>query len=129
MMFGRKRTSSRFLSEASKPALDLQALRHLAARLMEWPLLLKLAAGVIRGRLERDDTFEKALEYVTRVYNKRGLLAFDAKDAAERDDAAAKSIEASLELLDNEELTRLTELAIFPENTDVSLRVVELLWA
>ena len=98
---------------------------------MEWPLLLKLAAGVIRGRLERDDTFEKALEYVTRLYNKRGLVAFDPKEAAERNDAAAKSIEASLEQLDKDDKegrTRLRELAIFPENTDVPLHMIELLW-
>jgi hypothetical protein len=45
-----------------------------------------------------------------------------------RNDAATKSIEASLELLDGEERTRLSELAIFAEDTDVPLRVIELLW-
>jgi hypothetical protein len=96
-------------------------LRHLTARLMEWPLLLKLAGGVMRGHLERGDMFERALEYVTRLYNRRGLVAFDPKDALERNDAAAKSIDVSLEQLDKDDQegqARLRELAIFPEDTE-----------
>ncbi len=114
-----------------RPSNIALLLRALTARLMEWPLLLKLAAGVIRGRLERDDTFEKALEYVTSVYNKYGLIAFDPKDAVERNDAVAKSIDASLEQLDKDDKegrTRLRELVMFPEDTDVPLRMIELLW-
>ena len=107
---------------------DLQPFYRLAARLMEWPLLLKLAAGIIGARLERNDTLDGALDYINRAYERRGLTAFDPKDALERNDAAAKSIQASLELLDQDERTRLAELAIFPEDTDVPLRMVELLW-
>jgi hypothetical protein len=58
---------------------DLEPFRHLAARLMDWPLLLKLAAGVIGARLERGEILEGALDYVNRVYDKRGLTAFDPK--------------------------------------------------
>ena len=79
---------------------SLQPFRRLAARLMGWPLLLKLAAGVIGARLERDDTLEGALDYVSRAYEKRGLTAFDPKVADKRNDAVAKSIQASLELFD-----------------------------
>jgi WD40 repeat protein len=107
---------------------DLQPLRYLSSRLMEWPLLLKLAAGVIRARLERGDTLEGALDYVNRAYERRGLTAFDPKDALKRNDAVAKSIEATLELLDKDERTRLSELAIFPEDIDVPLPIIELLW-
>jgi NB-ARC domain/WD domain, G-beta repeat/APAF-1 helical domain len=107
---------------------DLQPFRHLGARLMDWPLLLKLAAGVIGARCERGDTLERALDYVDRAYEKRGLTAFDPKDAVKRNDAVAKSIEASLELLDEYERTRLSELAIFPEDSDVPLGMIELLW-
>ena len=84
---------------------------------MKWPLLLKLAAGVIRARLELGDTLERALDYANRTYEKRGLSAFDPKDAVKRSDAVAKSIAATLELLDQVERTRLNELAIFPEDS------------
>jgi WD40 repeat protein len=107
---------------------NLQPFRLLANRLMDWPLLLKLAAGVISARLDRNDTLEGALDYVNRAYEKRGLTAFDPKDAEQRNDAVAKSIQASLDLLDQDERTRLSELAIFPEDTDVPLPMIELLW-
>jgi hypothetical protein len=107
---------------------DLQPFLHLARRLMEWPLLLNLAAGVIRARLELGDTLERALDYTNRTYEKRGLIAFDSKDAARRNDAVAKSIAATLELLDQVERTRLNELAIFPEDSEVPLRIIEFLW-
>jgi WD40 repeat protein len=115
------------IPRAMKPR-DLQPFYHLAAQLMEWPLLLKLAAGVIGARLKRNDTLGGALDYTSRAYEKRGLTAFDPKDAQERNDAVAKSIQTSLELLNRDERTRLNELAIFPEDTDVPLRIVELLW-
>ena len=107
---------------------DLRPFRHLAARLMDWPLLLKLAAGVIGARVERGDILEGSLDYVNRVYDKRGLTAFDPKDAVKRNDAVAKSIQATLELLGQDEQTRLAELAIFPENTDVPLHLIEVFW-
>ena len=115
------------IPEGNRPR-DSQPLQRLAARLMDWPLLLKLAAGVIGARLERNDTVEGAAGYVSLAYDKRGLTAFDSKDAEKRNDAVAKSIEASLELLNQDERMRLSELAIFPEDTDVPLRMVELLW-
>ena len=68
------------VSKESRPR-DLQPFHRLADRLMGWPLLLKLAAGVIGARLERNDTLEGALDYVSRAYEKRGLTAFDPKDA------------------------------------------------
>jgi hypothetical protein len=83
---------------------------------------------VIGARLGRSDTLEGALDYVNRAYEKRGLTAFDPKDAVQRNDAVVKSIQASLDLLSQDERTRLTELAIFPEDTDVPLRMLELLW-
>ena len=45
--------------EAIRPA----TLVSLARRLGEWPLLLKLAAGMIRGRLARGETAAAALAY------------------------------------------------------------------
>src|SRR5262249_12986026 len=108
--------------------LNLHPFRLLADRLMDWPLLLKLAAGVIGARLDRKDTLEGALDYVNRAYEKRGLTAFDPKDVDQRNGAVAKSIEASLDLLDQDKRARLSELAIFPEDTDVPLPMIELLW-
>jgi hypothetical protein len=43
-------------------------------------------------------------------------------------DWGAKLGRPVLELLNRDERTRLNELAIFPEDTDVPLRMVEVLW-
>src|SRR5271165_4565926 len=50
---------------AENRSRDLQPFRRLGARLMNWPLLLKLAAGVIGARLDRGDTLEHALDYAS----------------------------------------------------------------
>ena len=49
-------------------------------------------------------------------------------DAKERNDAAAKSLELSLELLEEHERARYTELGIFPEDTAVPAAVAVELW-
>ena len=82
---------------------------------------------MIRGSIDDGDTFEGALRYANRLYDTLGLTAFDPEDAVQRNDAAAKSIEATLGLL-KDDRTRLSELAIFPEDTDTSLHMIELLW-
>jgi hypothetical protein len=41
---------------------------------------------------------------LSRVYKRRGLSAFDTKDAVKRNDAVAKSIHATIELLDQDRM-------------------------
>jgi hypothetical protein len=66
-------------------ANDLSPLRELATRLGEWPLLLKLANGALRHRVtEGGQSLAEALSYVNRALDKRGLTAFDAREAGER---------------------------------------------
>ena len=60
---------------------------------------------------------------------KRGLIAFDPEDEAQRNRAIRACVEASLEDLDADELARLCELAVLPEDENVPLDVVEALWA
>jgi hypothetical protein len=60
-------------------ATDMQALRALVARLGEWALLLKLANGVLRDRVDRGEALANALAYLNKALNKRGLTAFDAE--------------------------------------------------
>jgi hypothetical protein len=61
------------------------ALRILAARLGEWPFLLKLANGVLRDRVNAmGQSLADALAYVQKALEKRGLTAFDARNPVER---------------------------------------------
>jgi len=110
------------------PPRDLTPLRKLAQRLGEWPLMLELAGAALRHRIARGDTLEGALDYVNRALDKRGTVAFDQRNATERHQAIAKTIDVSLEFLTEDERGCFLELAIFPENTDVPLTAVGTLW-
>src|SRR5215510_9145962 len=105
------------------------ALRTLAARLGEWPLLLTLAAGFLRDRVIRArEPLAQAIASVNRRLDARGLTAFDAKNEAARHKAVESTLSVSLELLSESEQARLRELAVFPEDTDVPLGICTRLW-
>jgi WD40 repeat protein len=105
---------------------DLQAL---AARLGEYPLLLKLANGVLRERVEQGgQSLAEALGYIDKALTRKGIRAFDTRDAEERYQAVRLTIEVSLELLKEGERQRYGRLAVFPEDVDVPWATLEKLW-
>lgn len=121
--------SLRMLTAAmGEPPADLALLRALARRLGEWPLLLKLAASQLRERMVRGDSCAGALAYVNRALDKRGFVAFDRANASARNDAVAKTLAVSLELLQPDERVRCAELSIFPEDTAIPMSALQALW-
>ncbi len=105
------------------------ALTRLAGRLGEWPLLLTLVNGVLRDRIARaGDSLPSALAYADKVLDRRGLTGFDPRDAEQRHQAVATTLGVSLERLRDAERARLRELAVFPEDVEVPIATVELLW-
>jgi len=114
-----------FLPEAPQ---DLELLRVLAARLHQWPLLLKLAGARLRARLERGDDLKGAIGFIERAYDKQGLIAFDPQKVQSRHDAVAATLEATLEEFDKPSRRCLTKLAIFPEDVDILIGVLPVLW-
>ena len=106
------------------------ALAALAARLGEWPLLLKLVNGALRERVRHQaQPLPGALAYVNKVLDKRGLTSFDARDAVARHAAVATTLGVSLAQLTPDELARLDELAVFPEDVDLPLATLASYWA
>ena len=105
-----------------------RALRLLSARLGEWPLLLKLANGTLRERVRKNQSVPDALAYVNEALDECGLTIFDARDAQDRSQAVAKTLSVSFQLLTEDEYTRYTELAIFPEDIDIPLVTLQKLW-
>jgi hypothetical protein len=122
--------SIRVLTTAVPPGemVSPARLATLARRLGEWPLLLKLAAGMIRRRLDRNDSVEGALAYVERALDKRGGTAFDHDSAEQRDEAVRRTVAASQDQLSSQDGRRFRELAIFPEETAIPLTTLERLW-
>jgi hypothetical protein len=96
------------------PDRSRDAFTPLADRLDHWPLLLELAGATIRHRVARGDALDRALEALDQMLSRRGPAAFDRRRPSERNQAIALTIDASLEPLDAEDRTRLTELAVTP---------------
>src|SRR4029434_1777202 len=95
---------------------DRQSLASLASHLGEWPLLLKLVNRMLRDRLDHaGDGAPGAIAHVTRLLEKRGYRAFDARDPLQRHDAATATLAASVQRLTGDEQARLKELVVFPE--------------
>ncbi|MEN8179136.1 MAG: NB-ARC domain-containing protein [Pseudomonadota bacterium] len=111
----------------SRP-VELEALRVLATRLDEWPLLLKLAGSQLRERMERGDSLAGALAYINRAMDKKGVVAFDRTLPSARHDAVASTVAASLELFSPENQTRFAQLAIFRNDVSFPVSAVATLW-
>jgi WD40 repeat protein len=116
------------MRRAGVAARDGLAVRPLVARLGEWPLAVTLAGSAMRQRIERGDSPVSALRAVERTLEKRGITAFDREDAIDRNEAVARTVAASLDLLDPASQRRCAELAIFPEDAAVSIATASALW-
>jgi hypothetical protein len=123
-------TDARELLGAGLPAGQDARLLRLVSQLGYWPVLLRLANRTLRQRIGRQKMpIAKALDAVERDLARKGVLAFDpARDALERDQAVAATVEASLELLDADERQRYAELVIFPQDVPIPLASAAELW-
>ncbi len=111
------------------PSVDHGRLGALARRLGEWPLLLRLVSSQLLDLVrERGLDVPAALERVESRLSKAGLRAFDRRDATERGEALSLTMNVSLDALSPEDRRRYLDLAVFPEDTDVPIRVVERFW-
>ncbi len=107
------------------PAEAADRLARLAGR---WPVLLNLVNGALRRRVARGQPPQRAAEEIARRLAVEGPAAFDPARPADRSRAVAATVEASLALLDPAGRERYLDLAIFPEDVDIPLDVLGLLW-
>jgi WD40 repeat protein len=111
------------------PAAGGTELVALAARLGEWPMLLKLVNAALRERvLGSGQSLAAALAYVNKALDKRGLTFFDASDPGARHKAVAKTLDLSLSQLTAAEAQRFDELAVFPEDVEIPLSTLAGYW-
>ena len=116
------------LARLPEAPADVEPLRRLSQRLGEWPLLLRLAGGALRQRLDRGDTLDGALRYVDRALGKRGFVAFDPERPLERGEAVASTLGVSLDLLEPADRAHCTEFAVFPEDVAIPCAALGELW-
>ncbi|HSS49527.1 MAG TPA: TIR domain-containing protein [Thermoanaerobaculia bacterium] len=114
---------------AGLPAGAEAELKTLAARLGEWPLLLKIVNRQLRDLVQKDGLApDQALREVVEALDAEGLTVFDREDLESRGQAVARTVGASLRRLAGEDVSRFEQLAIFPEDKDIPLQVLEKLW-
>jgi WD40 repeat protein len=114
---------------AGLPAGAEAELKPLAARLGEWPLLLKIVNRQLRDLVQEDGLApERALREVVEALAAEGLTVFDREDLESRGQAVARTVGASLRRLAGEDVSRFEQLAIFPEDKDIPLQILEKLW-
>jgi WD40 repeat protein len=104
-------------------------LKALAGRLGEWAQLLRLVNGFLRERVvESSESLSQAIIDANIRLSEEGLDAFNADEEGDRTKAVARTINLSLGLLDDNQRSRFTDLAVFPEDADIPIGVVTLLW-
>ncbi|WP_308301771.1 DUF4062 domain-containing protein [Frankia umida] len=101
---------------------------RLARAAGRWPVLLNLVNGMLRRQVERGRGPDRAAEDVLDMLATYGPAALDPARPETRDRAVAATIEASLNLLTSPDRERYLSLAVFPEDVDIPLDVLALLW-
>ncbi len=110
------------------------SLVDLAGRLNEWPLLLALVNGLLRGCLKPGDPLNcesllDAVRVIGGLLDRSGLEEFWlVTDASARERAQNAVITACLEPLADAVRECLFELAVFPRFEEIPLQAVAVLW-
>jgi WD40 repeat protein len=104
------------------------AASRLASLAGRWPVLLNLINGALRRRISRGQTPEVAAGEIVEELEAHGPGALDPARPAERSQAVATTVDASVALLSEADQRRYLDLAIFPEDVDIPFEVLESLW-
>ncbi|HEV7503372.1 MAG TPA: TIR domain-containing protein [Thermoanaerobaculia bacterium] len=101
----------------------------LAARLGEWPLLLKLVNRQLR-ELVKEDGFAilDALLEVNSNLDSEGFSAFDQDNPESRHSAVSRAILVSVRRLTEIEQDLYFQLAVFPEDAEIPLAILASYW-
>jgi WD40 repeat protein len=108
-------------------------LEPLADQLGNWPLLLDLVnARMLEEQRSRPGQLAACIAKVTKLFELKGVLGFDRRDASSRNAAVARSVEVGLERA--EELApglaaQASELSVFAEDLAIPVQVLADLWS
>ncbi|MEI7825500.1 MAG: TIR domain-containing protein, partial [Chlorobiaceae bacterium] len=105
------------------------ALRDITKKVGYWAQMLAIANRWVWERtIGAGYTVTEALDKFSEQLTRKGLTSFDPDSENERDRAVRICIEASIEDLQAEKLQRFQELAIFPEDEEIPVELVQILW-
>jgi WD40 repeat protein len=114
-------------------AANMQKLQRLADQLGCWPLLLELAsARLLEENKARPDQLVDCIARVTLLFERKGVLGFDRRDANARNAAVASSVDVGLEKAEETVgglARKAAELSVFPEDVAIPVQALADLWA
>ncbi|MGW5265928.1 DUF4062 domain-containing protein [Microbispora sp. NPDC004025] len=120
---------SRTLLRTGLGVLPESALARLDRLTGRWPVLLALANGLMAEYERGGASAAQAAEWVISKLSLEGPAALDIDNPEERAQAIAVTVGASMESLSLLDRERYLDLGIFPEDTDVPLDALTLLWS
>lgn len=117
------------LLRAGLPDDSIGDFESLAAHLGEWPLLLKLVTGQLKEMVANSGlSIPEALKEIQDALAIEGFSAFNKDDSDSRHAAASRAILVSVQRLPEKEKDLFLQLAVFPEDEDVPVSVLERYW-
>jgi WD40 repeat protein len=108
--------------------LDSAQALEISRRLGEWPIALELASAMMRRRVEQGDTAERAAQRLLEILERKGTRGLEKTTGPPRHRSIDSVLLGSLELLSDEDRTRLKELSVFPEDIAIPLDAAAALW-
>ena len=93
-----------------------------------WPVLLSLVNSAARADLAAGGSAADSLTTTLQQLLNHGPTVLDVVDPDQRGAAVTATLEASLDRLTSDQIARFTELAIFPEDTDIPRPLLDRWW-
>jgi WD40 repeat protein len=110
------------------PDMRADLVRDLLRATGRWPLLLAIVNARLRKQRAGGAVVDTAAEEALRRLRANGPATFDLTVTDERAQAVSATVGYSLDLLTDEERARFADLGVLPEDTDVPVDAVALLW-
>ncbi|WP_431906738.1 NB-ARC domain-containing protein [Nonomuraea jabiensis] len=110
------------------PDMRADLVRDLLRATGRWPLLLAIVNARLRKQRAGGADVDTAAEEALQRLRANGPATFDLTVTDERAQAVSATVDYSLDLLTGEEQARFADLGVLPEDTDVPVDVVALLW-
>ncbi|MET9243242.1 NB-ARC domain-containing protein [Nonomuraea sp. NPDC003709] len=110
------------------PDMRADLVRDLLRATGRWPLLLAIVNARLRKQRAGGAVVDTAAEEALRRLRANGPATFDLTVTDERAQVVSATVGYSLDLLTGEEQARFADLGVLPEDTDVPVDAVALLW-
>ncbi|WP_433723829.1 NB-ARC domain-containing protein [Actinoplanes sp. CA-051413] len=111
------------------PGLAGRPVDRVVAATGRWPVLLTLANRALVRAVDYGTPVEQALQDVADRLDEDGPVTFDLDNVHDRGRAVRATVRASLDLLPADTVEQFREMAVFSEDADVPVTVLEMLWA